>query len=630
MSGMVMLMAEGAQEEDITQKPQISLFVHSHVRHTHFSQVVCSMNNSNGCNQLTTSEQTFTLARAGDLVTNLHLRFVLPGIANFVKVKRTHDGQVNGAPIDAGVGGASVEVSHWHYGFEWDPVRRCLVSVSNDGLAGVQNAAAADVDFSVLQGYRFQLVEKAAERKRMQVEALCNGDQSLTAAGPEPYYAYNVGYALADCITHCIGTQQISRSYGQWMHMWKEISDARSNSSDNSMYKDGSQAEYGGPIEACAESSFCTSVANRKRLSKTKRVVYVPTTFGLARTATTSLPIVGCHFNNVNISLRSAKLTDVVMNYGPELESRSGVAKNWIETNNGLSATTMNGSEVFDPQVETLVIDPVNVGSSSFSSSSSAKYSYPFQTLKANKAASWEPLKQSDAEVNLMANMIHLASAERSHFSDASMERLIVQTQRHTVPVKGTAERTASATFHHPCWQVSAIVTAAPDSAQPNREPLDGRGAADTVNMLRRPAIKDFQVYFNNAQHLPSSDHCELADYNEANMLNKMFRGAAAPNANGGLAVHFCTDAMRAHTQPNGHVNLTRVDDLCFQLTVDPVLVNGLRDTAEREHKKCSDSDDTVIAKSIKNETQLRVAYYASSYNLLRLRKGMCGAKWAL
>lgn len=652
MTALIILMATGVQEEDLTHKPQMSLFTSSHVRHTTFSQVVTSMNNTSGNNSLTSGEQTFTLARAGDLVNHLYLRFHLPGIANFVGVnpeasnsEQDSDGNVVWSASNGKLtaGSDAYQFAHLDINSSWCPVDRCTKQDPADAVNYIVNPQAGvnSLDFTKLKGKKFQLVEKSSERKRMTIEAAngSNPDVALHIAGPEPYYAYNIGYALAYKITHSIGTQQIDRSYGQFMAMWQECSDARSYSSHNSMYGDELESEYGGHVSAEAVSSFRCSRKNRKRLSKTSRVVYVPTTFGFARTAATAMPLVACHFNNVNVSLQSAKLTDCIMNYGPTLESRSGVSKSWLSNNNGMADTGAGALAVIDDKlfsssVSTLVIDPVAQKSPSFTSTSNARYSFPFQTMNANPAANWKAVKQNDAEVNLMANMIHLGTTERAQFSDASMEQLIVQTQTAEQAITGVTERTSTVTFHHPTWQIGAIVSAAPDSSHPNREPLDGRGVSDAVNLLRRPAIERFQVYFNNAEHLPSVDG-KSCDYNEANMINPLFRGTKSANENGGLMVLFCTDAMRAYTQNCGHVNLSRVDDLSFRLEVDPVLINGMRDVPAREAKKvvcAADGCDpeTVVAQSVSNASTLKVNYYASSYNLLRFRNGLCGAKWAL
>ena len=693
---LVSLLATGAQNEDITNSPEVSLFVYTHRRVTHFSQMIVYSRKSNGENHLACGEQTIEFGRHGDLMNSPYLRFDLPGIANTIKCKtssfviskeltlintltntfssvlRIKQDEISGChyievlqdndtAFSASVTQNAVgdlkslydavyaygntpitteKILNWYF-FQnhVDPLQLVVCwgpDTRSFGYPSKYKRYFPQSSFHIEKNDCFQLIESCEERVRAHTESRLSNKNALTFPGPECYWSWGVGYALAECMTVCIGNQQIDRSYGHWMSMWEELTDAHSNSTDNSLYPDTH-------VHPNCRTTFKTSVANRKRLSKTRSAVYVPVSFGWARSAALSVPLVACTFNTISVSLRPATLTDLIQNYGPELYERSGINRNWIQNNNSLDlpAGVLDGRTIdctvsgllFGPEVQTVVIDSCADRVGEFWDKE-VSHGYRVQTKETNIIG--HPVRQQDAQVRLVANYVFLQQGERQKFAEGSHEQIIVQAQHYREPIRSCRQTVGGCSFHHPAFGLFASLTADPKTVGVNREPLDGNGLHNSINHVTRPAITHFNISFNNNPCLPSVEGCELARYHDLNAYNKMFRGAASATLNGGVATLFCTDAMRAMIQPCGSVNLSRIDDLCFLVQVAPeILATGEdreRDNHERELSRLDNSnpDAGLIAQSILTEPSWRLSLYATSYNIIRYRMGMANCKWAL
>lgn len=695
-SALVALLTVGSQNEDINKNPQVSLFVYSHLRITHFSQIIVNSNNFDGNNSLSCGEQTLTFGRNGDLLNFPYLRFDLPGIANCVTCKastftipdelalignlkrtfasvlkytRVHDSNVYGYhcvkvvtdsdntfastitssatgdkkelydKVYAYAGGISTEtILNWYFTQTktdplqlsacWDTDTRSFKNSNNTAKYYSHNT------FSFEVGDKLQLIESCDERIRAHAEARLCEKNALTFAGPECYWAWGVGYALAECVTLCMGNQQIDRSYGQWMNIWEELTDSTSNNTDNSLYAHRQQ-EYGEHVHPNCLTTFKTSARNRKRLSKRQSTVFVPVTLGWARPVAMSVPLVACTFNTMSVTVRSARLTDLIHNYGPELEERSGISKNWIATNNSMGNTIIDctiSKLILDPTVETVVIDSCGSRINEFGRSKQVQHGYSIQTKETNVLGN--PVRHEDAQIRLVANYVFLQQGERQKFAEGSHEQIIVQTQRQREFIRSCSQTIDTCSFNHPTFGLFAALTANPRTVGVNREPLDGNGIANSVNLLQQPGITHFNVLLNNSPTLPSIYDCELARFDDLNAYNTLFRGTASAATNGAVSVLFCTDAMRAMIQPCGTVNLSKVDNLCFSLRISPGLFGkGLkreRDHPARELLKLESNPDNIIAKSVLAEAELEVSIFATSYNIIRYKSGMGSCKWAL
>jgi hypothetical protein len=135
--------------------------------------------------------------------------------------------------------------------------------------------------------------------------------QSLGASGTGPVYARWLDFPGEQMISQVeveIGGQRIDRQYGDWMHIWNQLTLTKEqergyfkmvgNTTQLTFITDPSFNDVDGP---CASSAPTTVCAPRKALPET--TLYVPFQFWYCRNPGLALPLIALQYHEVKINL---------------------------------------------------------------------------------------------------------------------------------------------------------------------------------------------------------------------------------------------------------------------------------------------------------------------------------------
>ena len=408
------------------------------------------------------------------------------------------------------------------------------------------------------------------------------------------------GHQLISQVEVEIGGQRIDRQYGDWMHIWNQLTlpaeqqkgyfKMVGNTTQLTYITDPSFAEVDGPCGGDAPVNVC---APRKSLPET--TLYVPLQFWYCRNPGLALPLIALQYHEVKINLDLRPIDECLWAV-TALDNASNDVKYAEAYNNSLVAASLYVDYIFldtderrrmaqNPH-EYLIEQLQFTGDESVGSSSNKiklNFNHPCKELvwvaqpDANvdycsahtggnllyKVLGAQPFNYTDA-VDALPNALHAFDDEDSHLNDAN--DFLGSDEMGKVASAGVSDAATfvlgeSALDMH-CWGENPVVVA--------KLQLNGQD-----RFSEREGS-----YFDNVQ--PFQHHTRTPD--------------------AGINVYSFALRPEEH-QPSGSCNFSRIDNATLQLVLSNNAIGG-----------------TQTAK---------VRVYATNYNVLRVMSGMGGLAYS-
>jgi len=257
------LVAYGAQDIYLSGNPQITFFKVVYRRHTNFSieSIEQTFNGSTGFDRKVTS----TISRNGDLINQMYLDIELPAINSFSREVQARDdnGKLMHEEVATDGEGVPIEDENGHVVYD---------------------------------------------------------DQSppvLTTETTHYQYVDWVGHALIKSIEIEIGGQRIDKHYGDWLHIWNELSQMESRWNGYKTMINGSTiSNVDKKIEAAQDSDSESS---------SRRSLYIPLQFWFCRNPGVALPLIALQYHEVKVNIEFAGLSDLIKNYNSSVTTQGNM-----------------------------------------------------------------------------------------------------------------------------------------------------------------------------------------------------------------------------------------------------------------------------------------------------------------
>ena len=507
----------------------------------------------------------------------------------------------------------------------------------------------SDVVVDTCQNVPYELVESSDARAAKTLQAAKNDETFWGIAGPEPCWTYAVGFALIDCISLCVGQSTIEKNYGDYLNCWDELMGQKQHST--AMYDDEHITEH----EWMTQKS---SLSKRKIMAQQSLQVLVRVSHTFARTAGTAMPLIALQFHHIGCSLMAKRVEECVINHGNTIMSRGGYKNNHTATNNSTTTPAATGDYTHGIHTGDLIEDSIYTCTRADVNASSrpgiaSESKIKLQTLESPGATKQNPryLKQGDVKVNLTCQLFFLTSAERQKVTDGSCEMLLCQVQRVRHSLASNQTRTSHLAFNHPASALVAFVKSACNDTRPGQEALDMRAHLDPIYGQAQHTIDRIQLFVNNSPVSPATNGCESIDLRLQNALNSYHKGGEVLPECGLACYAWSQNLAGAAQQPSGSFNLSRCDSLQLHVELNAAYDLSRRsDTLAREARLitsagcqasnscdaasdccCADPvrESDVIANCLLNPSAKYLYVYVTTYNILRLKNGLCGTQYA-
>ena len=387
--GLMQLVAYGAQDVYLTGNPQITFWKVTYRRHTNFS--------------LESIEQTFngqadfgrrvtcTISRNGDLAYRTYLQVTLPEINQDMHNPRAfpNNNGVNNSPNP-------------HFGSNPDPTSLIPYHI-NDAVY------ARWLD--------------------------CPGEQLISQVEVE------------------IGGQRIDRQYGDWMHIWQQLTlSAEQERGYNKMIGNTTQltfitdptfANVEGPCDSNTPDAVC---APRNALPET--TLYVPLQFWYCRNPGLALPLIALQYHEVKINLDLRPIDECL--WAVQTLNCGGCPPGTMQSANGLCQNVLTNGSGFDGE-----LSPSGdfVGSGSAQKNIVPSPYRPGMNVKVVTA-----YNQSLVAASLYVDYVFLDTDERRRMAQNPHEYLIEQLQFTGDESVGSSSNKLKLNFNHPCKELIWVV----------------------------------------------------------------------------------------------------------------------------------------------------------------------------
>lgn len=412
------------------------------------------------------------------------------------------------------------------------------------------------------------------------------------------------GHQLISHVEIEIGGQRIDRQYGDWMHIWSQLT--LKNDKKNGYYKmignttqltyltDPNYADVNGPCGGNAPGNVCTP---RKALPET--TLYIPLQFWFCRNPGLALPLIALQFHEVKINIDLRPIDECLWAMS-SLDATSGSQKVTAAYNQSIVAASLYVDYIFLDQRERgkmsqrpheyLIEQLQFTGDESVGSSSNKiklNFNHPCKELvwvvqpDANvdycashtggellyKVYGAQPFNYSDS-VDALPNSLHAfqgatalgTTISGDVFEDATAVRDTVGGVTYTSDAATFVLGESALDMH--CWGENPVVVA-------------------KLQLNGQDRFSDREgAYFNDVQ--PYQHHTSSPDT--------------------GINVYSFAIRPEEH-QPSGTSNFSRIDNAVLQMVLSNATVSG-----------------TGTAK---------VRIYATNYNVLRIMSGMGGLAYA-
>ena len=163
-------------------------------------------------------------------------------------------------------------------------------------------------------------------------------NQSMKGASQDGVYARWLDFPGEQLISQVeveIGGQRIDRQYGDWMHIWNQLTMSTEqqrgyfkmigNTTQLTFITDPSFNDIDGPCDANAPRQVC---APRNALPET--TLYVPLQFWFCRNPGLALPLIALQYHEVRINLEFNDLRNLCWDYAPQMTSNVHVIRDRV------------------------------------------------------------------------------------------------------------------------------------------------------------------------------------------------------------------------------------------------------------------------------------------------------------
>jgi hypothetical protein len=317
-----------------------------------------------------------------------------------------------------------------------------------------------------------------------------------------------VGHKLVKSVEIEIGGQRIDKHYGDWLHIWNELSQTASHWDG---YKKMVEGSY---VDSSSENKVTYPNEISEQSSDSARTVYVPLQFWFCRNPGLALPLIALQYHEVKLNIEFAQLADVavneVVNNPNEYSQLQIIARN-TAVDGGDTVAAWNAAN--DPELE---VSPTST-----------------------------PPSVSDGALSasLYVDYVYLDTDERRRFAQVSHEYLIEQLQF-------TGDETASPNIklnlNHPVKEI-VWVEKASSSAKVGDYVSSYKNAQITLNSHERFS-KRMPMYFQLVQPYQHHERVPVTD-NDSSSIN-VYSFALKPEEH----------------QPSGSCNMSRIDNSTLKL----------------------------------------------------------------
>ena len=419
-----------------------------------------------------------------------------------------------------------------------------------------------------------------------------------------------------------IGGQRIDRQYGDWMHIWNQLTLTTEqqrgyfkmigNTSQLTFITDPSFNDVDGPCESNAPRQVC---APRNALPET--TLYVPLQFWYCRNPGLALPLIALQYHEVKINLDIRPIDECLWAGANLAADCTGSGKVTTAYNQSLVAASLYVDYVFldtderrrmaqNPH-EYLIEQLQFTGDESVGSSSNKiklNFNHPVKELV------W--VVQPDANVDYCASLecgqtlYSLFGAQPFNYTDA------VDALPNAIHAFGGSDAIASTStafingdLFNDAGAGDEGVTAWPNYGMPNLDSAMNSGVSDAGTFVLTEASVDMHCWGENPVvtaklQLNGQDRFSEREGTYFDLVQPYQHHTRAPDT--GINVYSFALRPEEH-QPSGSCNFSRIDNATLQLVLSNATVEG-----------------TKTAK---------VRVYATNYNVLRVMSGMGGLAYS-
>jgi len=268
------------------------------------------------------------------------------------------------------------------------------------------------------------------------------GSAANVTSGNNAVYARWLDYPGEQLIAQVeveIGGQRIDRQYGDWMHIWNQLTMTAEqqrgyfkmigNTTQLTFITDPSFADVDGPCDSNAPRQVC---APRNALPET--TLYVPLQFWFCTNPGLALPLIALQYHEVKINLDIRPIDECL----------------WAVTTLSCNTTPYKAPGIYDP----------NTGKFATNGNSAGPYpnlgggQYPFSTPVSATIA----YNQSLVAASLYVDYVFLDTDERRRFAQNPHEYLITQLQFTGDESVGSSSNKIKLNFNHPVKELIWVV----------------------------------------------------------------------------------------------------------------------------------------------------------------------------
>jgi hypothetical protein len=471
---------------------------------------------------------------------------------------------------------------------------------------------------------------------------------NVVSGGKSPVYARWLDFPGEQLISQVeveIGGQRIDRHYGDWMHIWNQLTMPAGqedgyfkmvgNTTQLTYITDPSFSDVDGPCEAVAPKQIC---APRNALPET--TLYIPLQFWFCKNPGLALPLIALQYHEVRINIDLRPIDEVLWAVSSLSDGSDTSVKVTAAYNQSLVAASLYVNYIFldtderrrmaqNPH-EYLIEQLQFTGDESVGSSSNKiklNFNHPVKELiwvvqpdsnvdycgsftstqTLNRALGAQPFNYTDA-IDALPNAIHAfggpssvaaggANGVNSSFIDAN----------GLFQLAGAMD--GSGITYNQMWNVNANgdtgYFGANMAAPPSASSTDQSYVSDAGTFVLSQTALKLHCWGENPVvtaklQLNGQDRFSEREGSYFDLVQPFFAHTRTPDA--GINVYSFALRPEEH-QPSGTCNFSRIDNATLQLVLSNATVQG-----------------TSTAK---------VRVYATNYNVLRIMSGMGGLAYS-
>ena len=410
----------------------------------------------------------------------------------------------------------------------------------------------------------------------------------------------NIGYYIIKTIELDIGGQTIDTQYGEWLYIWKELTETK---------KKGIEIMIGN-VDLLTNYSF----------SKQSYMLYIPLQFWFCRASGLTLPIVSLQYSEIKISVELQSLSnclkiapthfiniieDIVnFKYGEYIEQNVNGTKAfgifiYYDVINKLLYYVRISNNSFQSITNTTVQTITDITNLLLLKSSMVYYIYgitsKFKVMPNLNSTEmvYSYIQSQNITLNnsyLLVNYIYLDSEERIKFSKSSHEYLFQQVNYIPETVINSQNITYNIGINHP---TTLLVWVSQLSYNQNPNVCDFFNYTDNYIFDKKYIGKNLI----NQTTIQLNGH-ELISFRDATYFNwiqpyQLFTCSPVEGIN---IYSFCL--FPEQIQPSGSCNMSKIDNIQIRISFQPV---------------------------VNFQSSARLRCYSLNYNILRIANGLCG-----